>query len=156
MAIAPTLKHYLKSNRIDYDVLPHTHTTTSTSTAQAANIPLHCLAKSVVFEDENGYLMAVIPATHHIEIGVLSHQLGRRLGLATELELSHLFTDCELGAIPPIGKEYGIDVVLDDTLTDIPDVYFESGDHTDVVHVKGSDFARMMLGAKHGMFSHRI
>jgi Ala-tRNA(Pro) deacylase len=155
MAIATTLKHYLRSNRINYEVVPHNHTFTSTSTAQAAKIPVEKLAKSVVFEDEDGYLMAVIPATHHIEIGQLSRQLGRQLGLATEQELAKLFTDCELGAIPPIGKEYGIDVILDDSLSDYPDVYFEAGDHRDVIHVKGSDFARMMQGAKHGMFCHR-
>lgn len=156
MALAPTLRHYLNTNQINYEVLPHSHTMTSKSTAQAANIPGDCLAKSVVFEDEKGYLMAVIPASHHIEIGVLSLQMGRRLGLATEAELSRLFTDCELGAIPPIGNEYGIDVIIDDTLSDSPEVYFEAGDHTDVVHVNGRDFARMMRGAKHGMFSHRI
>ena len=156
MAIATTLKQYLRENRIDYEVVPHAHTITSKSTAQAAKIPVEKLAKSVVFEDEDGYLMAVIPATHHIEIGQLSRQLGRRLGLATEQELASLFSDCELGAIPPIGKEYGIDVILDDRLNDYPDVYFEAGDHRDVIHVQGADFARMMQGAKHGMFCHRV
>lgn len=156
MAIATTLQHYLRNNRINYEVVPHNHTHTSMSTASAARIPVGQLAKSVVFEDEDGYLMAVIPATHHIEIGQLSRQLGRRLGLATEQELAKLFTDCELGAIPPIGKEYGIDVILDDSLSGSPDVYFEAGNHQEVIHVNGSDFARMMQDAKHGIFCHRM
>ena len=100
--------------------------------------------------------MAVIPATHHIELGRLDQQLHRHLGLATEKELSDLFTDCEFGAIPPVGQAYGMDVVLEDCLSDCPDIYFESGDHTDLIHMRGEDFQRLMRGAGHGQFSRHI
>ena len=33
--------------------------------------------------------------------------------------------DCEPGAVPPLGAAYGLDVVVDDSLTDHSDVYFE-------------------------------
>ncbi|MBI3561745.1 MAG: YbaK/EbsC family protein [Gammaproteobacteria bacterium] len=155
MAIAMTLQRYLESSGIDYEVVQHTHTHSSRDTAQAAKIPMAHLVKSVVFEDEVGYLMAVVPASHHVAIGQLSRQLGRRLGLATEPELAQLFNDCEQGAIPPIGNAYGMDVIMDDSLMQCEDVYIEAGDHVEVLHLKAEDFYRLMHGADHGAFCYR-
>ena len=156
MAIAITLQEYLDKSGIDYDVLPHALTETSIDTAQTTHIPPEQIAKSVILEDEDGYLMAVIPASHHIELGQLSRQLERRLGLATEDELAGLFSDCDLGAIPPIGEAYHMDVVMDDSLERCPDVYFEAGDHTDLVHVRGPAFQQLMQHANHGHFCRPI
>jgi Ala-tRNA(Pro) deacylase len=157
MAIAMTLKEYLNRLGVEYEVVPHTHTDTSMRSAQEAHIPGDQLAKSVILEDDGGYLMAVLPATHKLEIGRLQKQLSRHhLGLATEQELSGLFDDCELGAIPPLGEAYGVDVVVDDSLDEVSDVYFEAGDHTDLVHISGEDFHDLMVDADHGRFSHHI
>lgn len=156
MAIAISLQEYLKDNAIDYEVLPHPYTTSSMSTAEAAQISGEIIAKSVILEDNNGYVMAVLPATHRIDIGRLSRQLNRHLGLATEQEVATLFTDCDLGAIPPIGETYGLDVIVDDSLNDCPDIYFEAGDHRDLVHVRGEDFRKMMHGANHGHFTRHM
>ena len=153
MAIPITLQEYLNKCGVSYDVMSHSYTTTSMNTAQALPIPSEQLAKSVVLEDEHGYLMAVIPATHHVQLGQLSRQLKRRLGLATEQELSERFSDCELGAIPPIGEAYSMDVIVEDDLNDCPDIYFEAGDHTEVIHLRGEDFQQLMQHAEHGHFS---
>jgi Ala-tRNA(Pro) deacylase len=156
MAIALTLQQYLENNGVKYDVLPHTYTRSSMNTAESARVPGDQLAKSIILEDDQGYLMAVVPATHHIEIGRLSQQLHRKLGLATERELGQLFSDCDLGAIPPIGEAYGMDVILEDSLSDCADVFFEAGDHTEVIHVRGEDFKRLMGKARHGHFSRHL
>ena len=153
MAIPITLQEYLNKQGVSYDVLSHSYTTTSMNTAQVLPIPSEQLAKSVVLEDEQGYLMAVIPATHHVQLGQLSRQLERRLGLATEQELAEMFSDCEPGAIPPVGEAYNMAVIVDDDLSSCPDIYFEAGDHTEVVHLRGEDFQRLMQHAQHGHFS---
>jgi Ala-tRNA(Pro) deacylase len=156
MAIAITLQEFLDKSGIEYDVLPHVHTETSLDTAQTTHISPEQVAKSVILEDEDGYLMAVIPASHHIELGQLSRQLQRRLGLATEDELASLFSDCDLGAIPPIGEAYQMEVIMDDSLEKCPDIYFEAGDHTDLIHVRGPAFRQLMQHARHGHFCRPI
>jgi Ala-tRNA(Pro) deacylase len=156
MAIAMTLQRYLNKSGVDYDVLPHPYTTSSISTAEAAAVPGDKLAKSVILEDDQGYLMAVIPATHHIHLGMLSQQMHRHLGLATESEIATLFNDCVLGAIPPVGHPYGMRMIMDDSLQESPDVYFESGDHVDLVHMRSEDFLRLNEDASHGYFSRHI
>jgi Ala-tRNA(Pro) deacylase len=153
MAIAMTLREYLDQEGVDYDVLEHSFSRCSSETAQIAHIPGDQLAKSVLLEDEDGYLMAVIPSTHRVQLGKLHKQLNRDLGLATERELDLLFDDCETGAIPPIGQAYGIDVIIDDSVCMNPDVYFEAGDHTDLIHLSGKSFEALMSNAQHGNFS---
>ncbi len=157
MSISTTLREYLENKGIEYDLLEHPLTQTASETAHAAHIPGDLLVKSVVLEDEQGYVMAVIPSTRRVEIGKLSKHLHRRLGLATEDELSRLFDDCETGAIPPIGQAYGMDVVVeDDCLTECSDVYFEGGDHMDLIHVSGQDFQLLMGAAKHCKFTRHV
>src|SRR5258705_11222090 len=75
-------------------------------TAELAHVPGDRLAKSVILEDDDGFVMAVLPSTCHIRLGRLSRELNRRLRLAMENELPKLFGDCELGAIPPVGPAY--------------------------------------------------
>ena len=153
MAIAMTLKDYLDKEHIEYDVVKHAYTHCSSETAQAAHIPGDQLAKSVLLEDETGYLMAVIPSTHRVQIGKLHKQLNRNLGLATESELDVLFDDCETGAVPPLAQAYGIDVIFDDAICMSPHVYLEAGDHTELIHVSSEVFQILMGNAKHGSFS---
>ena len=153
MSVAATMQDYLNRWGVEYDVVPHPHTSSSLETAQAAHVPGDQLAKCVMTEDYKGYLMVVIPANHQVEFEQLDVELDRRLALATEEELGEIFTDCEAGAIPPLGEAYGIDVALDDSLASCEDVYFEAGDHTELIHLRGEDFRDLMAGAERGHFS---
>jgi Ala-tRNA(Pro) deacylase len=76
--------------------------------------------------------------------------------MATERELANIFRDCDVGAIPVLGQAYGLDVVMDDCLCDRTDIYFESGDHEDLIHMRGDEFESLMRGAQHGEFSRHI
>lgn len=156
MAISITLQDYLDRWGVDYDLIPHPYSGSSLEAAQAAHVSGDKLAKCVVTEDYHGYLMVVVPANHQVAFELLDTQLDRRLELATEEELNDIFKDCVPGAIPPLGEAYGIDVALDDSLVGCDDVYFEAGDHTELVHVRGDDFRDMMAGAEHGCFSQHL
>jgi Ala-tRNA(Pro) deacylase len=149
MAMSPTLQKFLTDNAIAYEILPHALTSTSLNSASAAHVPGSNMAKSVILEDEDGYLMAVIPATEHVKIRELNQTLHRNMGLATERELYQLFQDCDLGAIPPVGMAYGVATIVDDSLMRSNDVYFEAGDHAELIHVKGASFRKLMQDSLH-------
>jgi Ala-tRNA(Pro) deacylase len=154
MTISSRLKTYLDKHGVPYDVLAHPRTSTSSQTAHAAHIPGIRMAKCVVVHHEMGYVLAVVPSTHRVELGTLQGVLDRRLGLATEAEIERLFDDCDIGAIPPVGAAYGLPVILDDSIADAPDVYFEGGDHTTLVHISGDAFRRLTKDAQRSRFSH--
>jgi Ala-tRNA(Pro) deacylase len=153
MAIAVTLKEYLASQGIAYDAVTHARADTMLEAARRASLPGDAVVKAVVLEDEDGYILAAVPASHHVRLTALRKALNRRLGLATEGELARLFADCEVGAAPPVGPAYGVDVVVDDSLIERPDLYFEGGDHCTLIHVRGEDFSRLMAQARHARIS---
>jgi Ala-tRNA(Pro) deacylase len=156
VSIATSVQEYLAREGVPYGTILHEHTRDSTHTARAAHIPGDRLAKCVMLSDDLGYLMAVIPATHRVDLGALHRQLGRSLGLATDRELLELFKDCAPGALPPLGLAYGIDMILDESLADSLDIYFEAGDHRALVHTSGGDFLKLMANAPRGRISHHV
>jgi Ala-tRNA(Pro) deacylase len=153
MSIAPTLQRYLADQNANYDVVPHEPTMSSMRTAEACHIPGDQIAKGIVLRDREGYMLAVLPASHHIHMPELEAELGRHVDLAAEQEFEPLFRDCERGAVPALGACYGLDVIVDDRVEQQPQVYFEAGDHETLVRMSREEFARLTARARHGRFS---
>ena len=153
MTIAHKVQDYLSKNGIHYDVVTHPHSQSSMETAQLAHVPGNRLAKSVVLEDDSGYVMAVLPSTCHVRLGSLSKELNRELRLASEKELSALFGDCEIGAVPPVGPAYGMRTVIDESLAAEPEVFFEAGDHEHLIHMQRDAFAELAARAERARFA---
>jgi len=151
--IAATVQRYLEDCGVDYEVLEHARTMTSSRTAEVSHVAGDRLAKAVVLKSDGGFTMALLPASCHLRLGEIQHLLARPIGLATESEVGQLFGDCELGAIPALGKPYGMEMVVDDSLDEQPDVYFEAGDHMSLIHVNATAFQRLTAEARHGRFS---
>lgn len=154
MGMAMKLSDYLLSHPVDYELVKHAHSASSLQSAHTTHVPPGCVVKAVVLEDEDKHLlMAVLPASHKIDLQALRGDTGRMLRLASESEIGGRFGDCEPGAVPPIGPAYGIETVWDDSLSKEREVYFEAGDHETLVHVKTGDFVRLLEGARHMSFS---
>ncbi|MFQ5642762.1 MAG: aminoacyl-tRNA deacylase [Thiogranum sp.] len=153
MTIAASQQRYLVQRKAEYDLTLHPHTASSHETAQAAHISEAYIAKAVVVKDASGYVIVVIPASNSLKMDYLRHELGRDLHLATEDEVVGLFDDCEPGAVPPLGPAYGIETLLDESLTRLADVFFEAGDHEQLVHLRGEDFQDLLSSARRGYYS---
>jgi len=156
MAVAMRLKEYLENEGVRYDLIEHPYAVTSLHVASEAHISGENLAKAVVLRDGDGYILAVVPATHHVQLGKLRKHFNRYIVLASEQDLYNLFEDCTIGAVPPLGDAYDVDVIFDNSLYERDDVYFEAGDHTDLIHVSGVDFRDLMGTARHGEISQHI
>ena len=154
MTIAATQQRYLIQRNMEYDLTLHPHTLSSHETAEAAHISRDHIAKAVVVKDASDYAVVVIPADTWLKMGHLRHELNRDLQLATQSEIAELFDDCEPGAVPPLGPAYGIETLLDESLTSLDDVYFEAGDHEQLVHLRGEDFQALLSDARRGHYSH--
>jgi len=151
--IAATVQRYLEDCGIDYEVLEHARTMTSSRTAEVSHVAGDRLAKAVVLKSDGGFTMALLPASCHLRLGEIQDLLARPIGLATEREVGQLFGDCELGAIPALGKPYGVEMIVDGSLDEQPDIYFEAGDHMSLIHVDATAFQRLTAEARHGRFS---
>lgn len=153
MSISATVRHYLETRKTPYELVFHSRSYTSMETAESAHIPGDRLVKSVVVESESSYAIVVLPSTHRIDLESMQKHFGRPFRLAKETEIRALFKDCEVGSIPPFGQMYGVDVLVDDSLRGHDDIYFEAGDHEELVRVSGSDFGKLIGVATHGPFA---
>ena len=153
MSIAVSIFNTLTAVHTNYDLVAHPKSFSSAETAALAQVPDDHIAKSVLLKDDAGYLLAVIPASQWVDFQRLRDDLGRDLRLATEEEIKRLFVDCDPGAVPPLGVVYGVETVLDESLTSLAHVYFEAGDHEQLIKVDANQFHSLMQGVRHGHFS---
>ena len=155
MSIATTIQSCLSEHKVEYEIVPHPKTYSSHETAQAAHVFEDHIAKAVIVEDVQGYAMVVIPSSDWLKLDVLKEELDRDFRLADELVLSELFSDCQPGAIPPLGPCYKLETFLDEQLTTLANIYFEAGDHEHLLHISGEAFLDLLKGVRHGHFSQR-
>src|SRR5512136_2400880 len=129
MSIAYRVQDYIAEHDLAWDAVPHRESQTSKEMARLAHVLPDRVAKAVVLEDRDGYVLAVIGADRRLDVSALDAALRRDLRLANEPELRTLFSDCAPGAVPPVGPAYGVPTVWDESLGEKSDVYFEGGDH---------------------------
>jgi Ala-tRNA(Pro) deacylase len=142
-----TLENFLSARGAQYTVEHHSASMTSLDTARNACIDEASLAKSVVLEDDRGFVLAVLPASRRLELDRVCRKLGRDLHISQEYEMVRLFPDCALGAIPPLGSAYGLATVVDVSLEDRDEVFFEGGDHETLVRMDGGQFLGLLATA---------
>ena len=152
MTISTRLKHHLDAQGLSFDVVPHPYPATASECAEAAHVPGDHLAKSVLIHMEEGPMLAVLPSNHQVDLNALQSMMNRRLGLAAESEMQDLFDDCDLGAAPPVGQAYDVPTIVDKSLAGLDKIWFEAGDHKNLVEMRGKDFDKLMKSADHGSF----
>lgn len=154
MTASKSITDFLARECADYSLVKHPRSESSDKTAEAAHISGEKLAKGILLKDNRGYVLAVIPASHALETGSLGQKIRRPLVMASETEIARVFADCEVGAIPILGKAYGLTTVVDHVLCAQEEVYFEAGDHEVLIRINGADFKRFMKDATFASFSH--
>ncbi len=154
MPIPSRLSSYLDQCGARYEVCAHDRSQTSAQTARTAHVEPHRLAKSVLCEDEHGFLLAVVPADARVSLGALGQLLGReRLRLCNEDRVASLFFDCERGAVPAIGMPWDVETIVDDDIEMGDEVYIEAGDHKQLLRMPIDHYRNIMRAARHGRFS---
>jgi Ala-tRNA(Pro) deacylase len=144
MSVAAKLKQYLHDNRVEYDVLSHARTYTAQDTAQAAHVPGNEVAKSVVVKADDRFVLVVLPAPRKVGLERLNEILdARNVRIAEESEFTSLFPGCEVGAMPPFGNLYGLDVYVDESLTQDEEIIFNACTHVEAIRMKYKDFERI-------------
>lgn len=147
MAIPETVTRYLADGGVQFEVVEHPRTASASRSAQAAHISGDRIAKGVLVKDRDGFALAVLPASHTLALGDLQKKYQREFEIAGEKELEAVFPDCELGAVPAVGRPYKLDTIVDASLLKQPMVYFEAGDHEELIGVSTADFETLMEGA---------
>jgi Ala-tRNA(Pro) deacylase len=153
MTVLKRLKDYLEKNQVSFEVGYHQRVYTAQEIAAAEHVPGKELAKVVMVKADGKIVMLVLPASFRVDMGKVKGILkSKKLEKAKEEEFQDLFADCEVGAMPPFGNLYNLDVWVDQVLTEDEDIVFNAGSHVETLKIKYSDYARL-VNPKVGQFS---
>jgi Ala-tRNA(Pro) deacylase len=142
---AKRLKEFLDAQQIKYVSIQHSPAYTAQEVAASAHISGRDLAKTVVIKIDGRTAMAVLPANRKILISELKEALGvDELRFATEAEFKTLFPDCEIGAMPPFGNLYGMEVYVAPSLAEHAEIAFNAGTHSELIRLAYKDFERLV------------
>jgi len=142
---ASKLKDFLDSNNVKYVTITHAQAYTAHEIAASAQIPAKELAKTVLVKVDGKLMMAVLPASHRVVLLELQKALGaNHVELATEEEFRDVFSGCALGAMPPFGNLYGLEVIVAERLTKDEEIAFNAGTHRELIRLAYSDFERLV------------
>jgi len=138
------LKRFLDDHQVRYVTVRHSPAFTAQEVAASAHISGYEMAKTVMIKVNGTVAMAVLPAPLHVDLRQLREVTGAdKVELATESEFKSLFPECELGAMPPFGKLYGMDTYVARRLTEDEYIAFNAGTHTELIRMRFRDFERL-------------
>ena len=139
------LKEFLDSHNIKYVVISHSRAFTAQETAASAHVPVKELAKTVMVKIDGKMAMAVLPASSKVDFDLLKKVIGSgKVEIASEKEFKNLFPDCEIGAMPPFGNLYGMEVFVTKSLTEDREIAFNAGSHRELVKLTYKDFEKLV------------
>lgn len=139
------LKQFLDENNVKYISIQHSSAFTAQEIAAIAHIPGKDLAKTVIIKINGKMAMAVLPASYKVSFDNLKETLGvTEARLAYEQEFIDKFPDCEVGAMPPFGNIYGMEVFVAKSLAEEEEIAFNACSHTELIKMKFSDFERLV------------
>jgi len=153
VTVLKKLRDYLEQNQVSYELGYHVRVYTAQEIAAAQHVPGKEMAKVVMVKVNGKNVMLVLPASYRVEMKKLKGVLNsRKVAMVKEEEFQELFPDCEIGAMPPFGNLYNLEVWVDQVLTEDEFIVFQAGNHVETLRIKYSNYARL-VNPKVGDFS---
>jgi len=141
-----SLLNYLDENDVRYVILYHSPAYTAQGIAGLAHIPGQELAKTVIVLLDGKLVMAVLPASYHVDLMLLKKRAkAKTVKLATEEDFQGRFAGCETGAMPPFGGMFGVPVYADLSLEKDRQIAFNAGTHRELVRMLWADYKKLAL-----------
>jgi Ala-tRNA(Pro) deacylase len=137
------ISDYLTEQQIAFERLPHPPAYSAQKRAKYLRLPGRQVAKSVLLAGPSGYLLAVLPATHHVDTQVLAEHLGGPVRLADDREIAAVFRDCEWGVVSPFGTRYGLTTLLDASIPADAPLVLETHTQFESIRLLCRDFERL-------------
>ena len=138
------LEEFLGAKQAKYDVVTHTGAVTAQEQAALTHTPGRSFAKVVVVKERDGYVLAVLPASHVLDLDRLKGLIGHgEIRAATVEEIRGAIPDCAPGAIPPLGALFGLPTFVDRALVNGREVTMPAGDLATAIRMRATEYRRL-------------
>jgi Ala-tRNA(Pro) deacylase len=143
-----SLLDYLDEHRVPFRAILHPPAFTAQRRAKYLRMCGSRVARAVLLTGPEGFFLAVLPATHRIDLAGLSRYWGGPVRLAREDEVARVFRDCEWGVVSPFGNRYGLTTLIDASLPPDTWIVLDGGTHHQAVLLHCADFERLSGSAR--------
>jgi Ala-tRNA(Pro) deacylase len=138
------LVKFLKKNEVPFQLRHHPARFTAQEVAAAEHISGEEVVKAVIVRVDGRFAMCVLPATYQLKMDQVRKVLGGKdVRLATEEEIGKLFPDSQVGAMPPFGGQYGVEIWAEDALAADDEILVPAGTHEDSILMTWLDYERL-------------
>jgi len=137
------LPDILADRQINFEMIVHPPAFTAQKRARFLHLPGAQVAKCVLLIGASGRFLAVLPATRHIDMERLAHLLGDPVRVADSEEVADTFRDCEWGVVAPFGTLYGLQTVIDESLSPDSPIVLEINTHAEAIRMRCRDFEQL-------------
>jgi Ala-tRNA(Pro) deacylase len=135
---------FLKEKKVKFHLRHHPARYTAQEVAAAEHITGEEVAKVVIVKADSEFAMFVAPATYVLDVDRIKQLTGaKKVRLASEEEIGELFPDCEIGAMPPFGKQYDVALFAEKSLAEDENILIPACTHEDSVLLAWKDFERL-------------
>ena len=142
---AAKLKELLDAKGVRYVSISHSVAYTAQEIAASAHVRGKEMAKTVIVRIDGRLAMAVLPASPMVDESLLKDALGaERVEIAAEKDFRDAFPGCELGAMPPFGNLYDMEVFVDPRLAKDEEIVFNAGTHRELIRMRYEDFEKLV------------
>jgi len=139
------LLEYLEENNVDFELVDHPNAYAATDVAVKSGVPGRRFVKTGLLKLDGEMAMAVLPADSKVDFHLLRETArAETITLALEDEFEEMFPDCELGAMPPFGHLYGMEVYVAGSLLNAGTISFNAGTHQEILTMPFVDFERLV------------
>ncbi len=157
MALANIVQEYLEKSKLPYWAISHPPNKTLQQIAEHMQISTRCLVRVILLRDSHGQLtMAILPSSHILDFTLLCGIVGRDLDPLYGDELSRHFKDCQPGSHPPLPEIFNLTSLVDNSLLDTEQVYFDGGDNDTLVCMDSTDFRTLLKNSRWENFAHSL
>jgi Ala-tRNA(Pro) deacylase len=144
MSMPARLESHLSKHHIVYGRVFHPPIHGAQRTAAVMHYAGKEVAKTIALRTGHKTFLAVLPASHHINLQRLGAIVGGRVHMLDERRSSELFPDCEVGALPPFGELYGLPVYMDQALVENSEIIFCAGKLSEGIRMGNVEFMHLV------------
>lgn len=137
------LPQFLADQCVAFDTVVHAPAFTAQKRAKFLHVTGHRVVKNVLLKAPEGFILALLPATQHVDLDALTRHFEGPVRLAADDEIKDVFRDCELGALTPFGSLYGLPTILEAALPADALLICEAQRHALAIRIQCRDLERI-------------
>jgi Ala-tRNA(Pro) deacylase len=134
------IAEFLAARQVAFESLQHPPAFTAQKLAKYLRVKGERVAKGVLLRGPSGFVLAVLSATHRVDLEAVAAYLDGPVRVASAEEAASVFRDCEWGVVPAFGNLYGLPTLLDESLRPEAVLVVEAHTHVEAVRLRCADF----------------